>query len=109
MSTPRRRKPALVEGLSRGVKRADVAGMAAAIGEGLVRVSEAWLPNGKLAVPQPCPILKCGSGPFSSLESLRHHLSTSHAEMTDRERSFALDGARRDAVRAAMNGAPRSP
>jgi hypothetical protein len=81
--------------------------MAGAIGEGLVRVSEAWLPKQKLAIPQTCPAGGCAAGPYASLVSLRQHLSTAHAGMTDRERSFAIDQARRSAVRQAMNGASR--
>ncbi|HEY1197313.1 MAG TPA: hypothetical protein VGG32_01115 [Thermoplasmata archaeon] len=105
----RRKRPALAEGLAAGIDQADVPGMAAAIGEGLVRVSEAWLPKQKLAVPQRCPVAECAGGPYSSLVSLRTHMSSAHAYMTDRERSFALDRARRTAVRQAMNGAPRPP
>jgi hypothetical protein len=105
----RPRRSTLVGGLARGVERADVAGMAGAIGEGLVRVSEAWLPRGKLAVPQPCAIVGCPDGPYSSLRSLNQHLSLVHAGLSPRERSFLLDGARRAAVRQAMNGIPRSP
>lgn len=104
-----RKKPALVEGLAAGVQRADVSGMAGAIGEGLVRVSEAWLPKGKLAVPQPCPVPDCASGPHTSMTSLRNHLQAAHAGMSDRERSFALDEARRTAVREAMNGGAGVP
>jgi hypothetical protein len=108
--TPRRGRPALTEGLAAGVEQADVAGMAGAIGEGLIRVSEAWLPGQKLAVPQRCPVAECaGRITYSSLRSLRQHMSQVHAHMTDRERSFALDRVRRAAVRAAMNGAARSP
>jgi hypothetical protein len=99
----RKRHP-LVEGLSAGADRADLKGMAVGIGEGLVRVSEAWLPNGKLAVPQHCPVPDCKAGPYNSIACLRQHLSSAHAGMTDRERSFVLDGARRNAVRSAMNG-----
>ena len=109
MSDPQRKRPGLAEGIAKGLEVADVRGMATTLGDGLVRVSEAWLPKQKLAVPQPCPIPHCRSGPYTSLISLRQHLSSTHAGMTDRERSFALDGVRRDAVRAAMNGAPRTP
>lgn|GEM_PF-992930 len=108
MSAPRRKKPSpaedLTEGLAAGAKAADIAGMAGTIGEGLVRVSEAWLPKGKLAVPQPCPVRDCAAGPYGSLAALRFHLNAAHAGMSDRELSFMLDGARRSAVRAAMNG-----
>jgi hypothetical protein len=104
-----RKKSALVEGLSAGLERADVRGMAAGIGEGLVRVSEAWLPRGKLAVPQSCPVPNCGAGTYGSLIALRNHLSAAHAGMADRERSFILDEVRRTAVRQAMNGTPRAP
>ncbi len=109
MSADRRKRPALSEGLAAGVEKADVVGMAGAIGEGLVRVSEAWLPRRKLAVPQPCPVSGCGAGPYSSTDSLKLHLFAAHPGMGDRERSFLLDGARRDAVREAMNGAPKTP
>jgi len=103
----RRKKSTLEEGLSAGVSAIDVPGMGATIGEGLVRVSEAWLPKQKLAVPQSCPMPGCGAGPYGSMTALRFHLGSAHAGMTDRERSFALDEARRTAVRQAMNGAPR--
>lgn len=109
MSVPRRKKPALVDGLAAGVKRADVVGMAGAIGEGLVRVSEAWLPKRKLAVPQDCPMAECGAGPYATLDGLKIHLFAAHAGMTDRDRSFVLDSVRRTAVRQAMNGISRSP
>ena len=109
MSAPRRKRPALVEGLVIGVERADVPGMAGAIGEGLVRVSEAWLPKQKLAIPQRCGILGCPAGPYATLPSLSHHITVAHAGLTVRERSFVLDRVRRQAVRQAMNGALRSP
>jgi hypothetical protein len=104
-----RKKPGLVEGLARGLETADVGGMADTLGQGLVRVSEAWLPKRKLAVPQTCVLPGCGAGPYSSTDALKHHLCMAHAGMSDRERSFALDQARRTAVRQAMNGVPRSP
>jgi hypothetical protein len=44
------------------------------------------------------------AGPYGSLAALRFHLNAAHAGMSDRELSFLLDGARRQAVRAAMNG-----
>lgn len=118
--TKPRRKPTLAEGLARGVEKADVVGMADTIGKGLkrtdvrgmaqtlgdgfVRVSDAWLPRDKLAIPQACTVSGCAAGPYSSLRALRHHLGATHAAMSDRERSFALDQARRAAVRQAMNG-----
>jgi hypothetical protein len=40
--------------------------------------------------------LKCGDR-FRCLSSLRKHTLTRHAGLTDRERSLALDGARRAA------------
>lgn len=102
----RRKKPAVIEGLAAGVRAADFPGLGAGIGEGLVRVSEAWLPKQKLAVPQDCPVAGCIAGPYSSLLTLRHHLKMVHvmAYPTDRERSFALDSVRRAAVQQAMNG-----
>ena len=102
-----RKRPSLVEGLAEGVRVADVPGLGRGIGEGLVRVSEAWLPGGKLAVPQPCPVLTCRYGPYGSLAALKSHLLALHAGMSDRERSYTLDTVRRTAVRQAMNGAPR--
>jgi hypothetical protein len=106
VSAPRRKRPALVEGLEKGIEKADVVGMAGAIGEGLVRVSEAWLPKGKLAVPQMCP-LNDGKGPYASTVALHQHLTMAHPGLGLRERSFVLDSARRSAVRQAMNGASR--
>lgn len=100
-----KKRPTLVEGLSAGVERIDVPGMGAGIGEGLVRVSEAWLPGGKLAVPQPCRHPGCHDGPYASLAALKTHFLAAHAGMGPRERSYALDEARRAAVRQAMNGA----
>lgn len=104
-----RRRLSVGEGLANGLKRADVRGMAEGLGEGLVRVSEAWLPKGKLAVPQACAVPSCPAGPFSSLSTLREHLVTSHPILSDRERSYALDQARRTAVQQAMNGARNAP
>ena len=104
-----RRKSSLVEGLAAGVHRADVVGMADTVGKGLVRVSEAWLPARKLAVPQTCPVEECGAGPYASTDSLKTHLFTVHPSLGDRERSFILDTARRTAVRQAMNGKASSP
>jgi len=104
VSAPRRRKPTLADGLAEGAKAAGLHEVGTGIGEGLVRVSEAWLPKGKLAVPQPCPVWHCAAGPYGSLAALRFHLNAAHSGMSDRELSFLLDGARRQAVRAAMNG-----
>lgn len=110
MSDPQRKSPGLAEGIAKGLEVADVRGMAATLGDGLVRVSEAWLPKQKLAVPQPCPVPRCANRQtYSSLISLRLHLTRTHGNMTDRERSFALDTVRRTAVRQAMNGVPRMP
>jgi len=105
----RRRKHPLVEGLSRGLECADVPGLGRGIGEGLVRVSEAWLPRGKFAIPQRCYVKGCEAGPYSSVESLRNHLCTAHAGLGDREKRFVLDQAQRGAVQAAMNGVGRAP
>jgi len=105
--TDRRKKPALAEGLAAGLGKADLPGVGDALGRGLLRVQDAWLPKRKLAIPQLCPL--CGTGPYSSTDSLKQHLFSAHPAMSDRERSFTLDSVRRAAVRQAMNGAPRAP
>ena len=103
-----RKRPALVEGLAAGAENAGLTDLGRGLGDGLVRVSEAWLPKGKLALPQMCP-LGCVTRAYPSTVALGHHLSTAHAGLSSRERSFVLDQARRTAVRQAMNGSPRPP
>jgi hypothetical protein len=90
-------------------KRSAIVELGGGIGAGLVRVSEAWLPKGKLAIPQPCVVPGCTAGPFSSTPSIRQHVGLMHpGKLDDRELTFALDRARRAAVQQAMNWVPRS-
>ncbi len=49
------------------------------------------LPDGRYAVPQPCPI--CGGSLFASARSLETHIRGRHSEKGDRERSEAVERA----------------
>jgi hypothetical protein len=99
-----RKKPSVIQGLAAGVEKVDVPALGRGIGEGLTRISEVWLPRGKLAVPQRCPVGGCSDRTYASLIALRTHLASAHAGMSHREHSFVLDKARRSAVQEAMNG-----
>jgi len=104
-----RKKTSLGEGLGEGLSRIRPSELGRGLGEGLVRFSEIWLPGGKFAVPQTCPVAGCGAGPYPSKPAMYHHLSGSHASLSIREFSYLLDQAQRAAVRQAMNGTPRVP
>ena len=107
--TGRRKRSSLVEGLAAGVERADVAGMAATLGDGLVRITDAWLQKGRFPVPQMCPITGCKSGPYSSKQAVKNHFQAAHAGMSGRDRSWFANETYLASVRQAMNGTPRSP
>jgi hypothetical protein len=107
--TPRR--PRLVDGLRDGAGALGLPVLGEGIGEGLVRLSRGlgWLPGGRLAIPQYCPVRGCVNGTFSSLGTLRDHLEKRHPTMTARERTEACDTARilcRKAVAAAIAARP---
>lgn len=111
----------LGRGIGEGLVRVDPVSLGRGIGDGLERVHDAWLTEGKLAVPQFCrqvvqasatgfELMSCGAGPFSSLTAYRKHLKNRHSVkpdgqwMGDRERAAILEETRRRAFREAMNG-----
>ena len=112
-----RKRPAVIEGLSEGVRRIDIPGMGAGVVDGLVsftrihvaageqvvdRVRDLWPAKGVFLVPQMCPWRSCPPQTYVSKPSLKQHFSASHPWMSDSLRAWLADRAYREANEQSM-------